>query len=740
MADGAGPKGLDVGGVVQRPKLSTWLFGTRGGWLTLWAVVAGIILSMPLLLPVAGLEPIINDTTRWYYLAASVIFLLPLILFGLDPEETVASGPKLRLPVITTLLLMSLTGLAVADHVSGAGQLSQTPQRTAFFAFLALAFVPRVWNAALFAYHRARNRRAAENTARRQASAAPVSADAVEERLENYRNAESLGAVLATVLFFGIVVGAVFLGTLREGTTLGTGIGQIIFMVVVALFATIVFLDWIARFPPLRATANAFNRFAPRMSFLVAFYDALDTMLVRLGSHVAGADHLKTRSRYGILIATLGCLATLAWFLPAPFGLVAVVIGLIVALSLSRLWAWVEEDRDLASITGFSPLAPQRVGFREDFRDETLLGFIFVLLLLPMAWMQADTGVTQIFQQGPDHGRVQNPQDFGMWLGYFGFELAKALPIIDWADIYKLGPGDQNFITPFWPSGAHAVFMARALVDLILIAALLQAIGIASRNAQQKSLYAVGQIKRLDELVEKAALARAIRATRQSGNAERRFDLSRLTDTELVDFRKYDLSRLRQMYATSQNDEERRAFVKQIFDERGEAPDPAIVVAENIAATHRNELMLFRTFDQALAEHDKQIHQITLDDVQVIMFELRKTSGMRAFKELLLDVAERRVEASPVARLVMLRDIAVGKEGERDLFQYTTRLAAEAMRRIIPRVTDCLTLKETLDLTYMNGPKAFGGAVAACNALVAALEEQIEKSCLKADGPPTSPK
>jgi len=730
MADGASAiNGAAISRIDERPRLSGWLLGTRNGLLTLWAVSAALALAGPLVVLVAGFGVTLDEPTRWYYLASSTLFWLPLMLFALDPEETVASGPRLGMPVVTTLLLAVLTGLAIADHILGAGHLNQTPQRTAFFAFLGLVFVPRVWNAALFAHHRAKNRRAAEDEARRQAAATPASASAIEERLENYRNAESLGAVLATVLFFGIVGGAIYLGTLREGTPLGTGIGQIIFMIVVATFASIVFLDWIARFPPLRAIANAFNRLAPRMSFLAAFYDALDTVLVRIGSHVAGADHLRTRSRYGILIATLGLLTLLAWFLPPPLGLWPVVFGLAIALSLSRLWAWVEEDRDMASVTGFSPLAPQRVGFREDFRDETLLGFIFVLVLLPIAWMQADTGVTRIFEQGPYKDRVHDPRDFGMWLGYFGFELAKALPIVDWADIYKLGPGDQNSISPSWPNGAHAVFMARALVDLILIASLLQAIAIANRNAQQKSLYAVGQIARLDELVEKTALARAIRETRQAGDGTLHFDLSRLAAAEFVDFRRYDLSRLRQLYATSHDDEERKAFIRQIFTERGETPDPAIVVAENIAATHRNELQLFRTFEQALTEHDKHIHRISLDDIRVLMFELRNTSGMRAFKEQLLDVAEKRVEASPIARLIMLRDIAVGKEGERDLFQYTTKLAAEAMRRIIPNVDDCSTLMETLHATRTNGPKAFGGAVAAYNALVATLEAQIGKVC-----------
>lgn len=155
MADGAGPVNGGNQHVVERQTLSGWLFGTRAGWLTLWAVVAGVLLTMPLLMPLFGLASVINDTTRWYYLAATVILWLPLLLLALDPEETVASGPRILLPVLTTVMLATLTGLAVADQIAGTGHLTRAPQQVAFFAFLLLSFIPRIWNAALFAYHRA---------------------------------------------------------------------------------------------------------------------------------------------------------------------------------------------------------------------------------------------------------------------------------------------------------------------------------------------------------------------------------------------------------------------------------------------------------------------------------------------------------------------------------------------------------------------------------------------------------
>ncbi len=47
MADRAGPIGPGNGGVVERPKLTSWLFGTRAGLLTLWAILAAVLLAAP---------------------------------------------------------------------------------------------------------------------------------------------------------------------------------------------------------------------------------------------------------------------------------------------------------------------------------------------------------------------------------------------------------------------------------------------------------------------------------------------------------------------------------------------------------------------------------------------------------------------------------------------------------------------------------------------------------------------
>lgn len=728
MADGASPVG---GGALvrasgQSPKLTGWLFGTRSGLLTLWAITAAVALVSPLIILTAGLGLSLDEPTRWYYLASSTLFLLPLILYTLDPEESVATGPRLRLPALTLSILGVLVVLAIADATTGNQNLSKTPQRVAFFAFLGLAFVPRLWNAALFSSHRARSRHAAEDAARKDSRPDRTAQEAVDKEVQLYRNTESIGALITTLLFFSILAGAFYVGNFTRDPELGSGLGVIIFGIVIGLFASIVFLDWIARFPPLRSLAKALYRTAPRLRFLADFYDWIDTGLVRLGSHVAGADHLKTRSRYLILGLTLICLTLLAWFLPTPLGLLPVVLGLTLALSLSRLWSWVEDDRDMAAATQYSPLAPQRVGFREDFRDETLLGFIFVLLLLPIGMMQAHEGLGQaLFVERSTGDPVQGREDFWLWLGYFGFELAKALPIVDWADIYKLGPGSDS-IEPTRSLGMHAVFVARALVDLILIAALLQAIGIATRNSQQKALFGLRRITRLDDLVERAALVRAVRESKQTAQPAH-FNLDRLAEPDLVDFRNYDVARLKQLYAAHSPDSDERAFISQVLAFLNTTPAPTIDIARDIAETHRNELTLFKAFDQALTEHRAGTHLIDLEDIQTILFALRKQPGYKDFKQHLVDVALSDVKATANSRLELLTTVAVGKEAERDSFKQVANLVGLAVISIVADVTDRQFVADSLAAFRANGPEAFGSYARTLNQVIATLSRRLEE-------------
>lgn len=57
----------------------------------------------------------------------------------------------------------------------------------------------------------------------------------------------------------------------------------------------------------------------------------------------------------------------------------------------------------------------------------------------------------------------------------------------------------------------HVIFATRVLVDLVFLAALLQALGISARNAKQRELFNSGSLNRLDPFIEKAELRKLVR-------------------------------------------------------------------------------------------------------------------------------------------------------------------------------------------------------------------------------------
>jgi hypothetical protein len=708
--------------------LSQFLF-SRNGLLSIWIVLGVIALGAGVYFATTQHVPLNVETGSYAVAVSGLVLLLPVLLLLTDPEATLGLGPRLALPVATTFILIALASFAVVDALSWR-LLEAEPVRLAFFDLLAIVFLSRAVNGIAFARFKEGNRRAAEAAAKidaiADAAANRGSAEEVERKIREYRSAEAASAFIVTVIVVLIIGGAYYVGTFPTAPSLGAGLGVGIFLTVISLFAIVLCIDWLADMKAVRGAGRVANALAKPGKYFAAFYDWIDGQLVDVGGHMAGADHVQAPSRYLILGFTLLSLGVIGWYLPPPFGLAPVLIGLVLGLSMSRIWSWVEEDRNLASITQFSPKAPQRIGFREDFRDETLLGFIFVLALIPVGMMQAHESQ---LAGGPLFINVANPDqpivgdNFLVWLGYFGFELAKALPIVDWADIYQLGPGGDS-IEPTRPLGMHAVFIARALVDLLLIAALLQAMGIASRNRQQKFLYAEGHIDRLDELVEKTELNRAIRTCRDASSLANAptFTLNRLATSELVDFRRYNEPRLRALFVKTLR-LDLRAFIGQVFAERGIKPAPAMNIVQDIAASHRSELDLMRTFDEAKDEDDAGVYKITIEDITSVLFELRNASGMRELKFELIDYA-RRFEAP--AYLDMLTTVAVG--AGRDAYIYTRRHAAEAIIAIAPSVLDREALSTALDSFERRGPELFGASRHVALATIKALREQLARA------------
>src|SRR5690606_33421721 len=158
-----------------------------------------------------------------------------------------------------------------------------------------------------------------------------------------------------------------------------------------------------------------------------------------------------------------------------------------------------ETDRELAMLNRRFVGPHLRIGFGQDIRDEALLSFASLLILVPLALRQA-----QITALGADfelfNTDLAEAQNLRTWIGFFGTEMAKAVPFVDWAEVYDVGGADEGLVQS--PVAHHFVFATRILVDLVFLAAMLQALSSSARNATQRGLFYEGQLDRLDPFLE----------------------------------------------------------------------------------------------------------------------------------------------------------------------------------------------------------------------------------------------
>ena len=374
-----------------------------------------------------------------------------------------------------------------------------------------------------------------------------------------------------------------------------------------------------------------------------------------------------------------------------------------------------EDDRALAALTGFNRDAPYRTEMREDYRDETLLGFIFVFALMPIIMYQIHHSPAFASDNGIFFVPTEQQHSFIDWLGFFGIELAKAVPIVDWAEIYNIGePGANPIIAMRGAYSQHAVFLARITVDLVLIAALLQAIGISNRNRQQKRLYNAGAladnrhhpglIDRLDPFVERTELQRAILDTtrrnappyskEQPGSFAKNkiFDLSRLRRSELIDFRRYNMDRLQELYHSS-SDPRLRSFIAALeFDRPGFTLKTRIQLLDTLAEDGRDEAALYNVQTKLVEDYKARPSEtdISLDQLRTILLNTRDRSGLKEFKLKTIDLL------GGVALKGSIEDVERGIEhlidiagrSNADAFQYTRAKAVVATADLVTKRKD----------------------------------------------------
>ncbi|MFZ2029985.1 MAG: hypothetical protein WAU68_06745 [Vitreimonas sp.] len=237
---------------------------------------------------------------------------------------------------------------------------------------------------------------------------------------------------------------------------------------------------------------------------------ALDGVLVFAVANAVGANRQNFYLRYAILLATISACAALGYYWDAPWSFIPIAWGFFIAFAVSRRWAWIEGDRELAMLNPNLSQRYIRVGFDQDLRDEALVVFLSMFLLVPLALRQAQLLADAYGVPMFALARGANVHDVGIWIAFYGTELAKALPFVDWAEVYHV-EGDAP-VAATSALALHAVFLVRVFIDLVFLAALLQAISSASRDAQQRELfYRKHAIFRLDPFTEPDAFRALVR-------------------------------------------------------------------------------------------------------------------------------------------------------------------------------------------------------------------------------------
>lgn len=277
-----------------------------------------------------------------------------------------------------------------------------------------------------------------------------------------------------------------------------------------------------------------------------------DYILARPIAILAGAAWRGWEKRYAhfiiVMMLAIGAfLAADAGRLAPDAALAAIAGGLIAVLAIVRRWSWIESDRDTFLIERGEREAGRgtlRIGFKEDLRDEALfaLACLFFLIPLGLDLVQQATSAAGNPAFG-FHGDAPMPAEasarFVTWLGYFGAELAKTIPFVDWSEVFHVANGSP--IVAQTAPGSQLAFVLRAGLDLLFLAALLQAVQIASRLRDQRAAFENNRLPILEPFTEKVELARVFEQVNED------LGLRPSAQPAILDFPGYDAARLKEL-------------------------------------------------------------------------------------------------------------------------------------------------------------------------------------------------
>jgi len=329
-------------------------------------------------------------------------------------------------------------------------------------------------------------------------------------------DAISGGSLLFGVFTMVLIVSLAWAAAHDAFEALGPNMGLIATLFVMFAFVFFIVLSSVTRGLNLfqeRDMATKAAAVGPATS-LTTLVSWIDSILVRIIAPLTGAIQAPD-GRHGLgwhhalIIGVMTPLTLLGYALPQPWGLIPIAMAFLFALSVGRRWSWVEGDRETASRLRTTKSKDIHIGFSNDLRDEALLSYAFLFVLVPLTLFQLNEMTGAFCLQdlsAPDNPRCLTNGTQGRyddWIGFFGLELLKAVPLVDWVEIYGLKAEPAIMQNPENREVAqHLMFGSRVLVDFVVMAALFQAIAIFQRNQTQRKLYDSGQLDVLDPISE----------------------------------------------------------------------------------------------------------------------------------------------------------------------------------------------------------------------------------------------
>lgn len=426
-----------------------------------------------------------------------------------------------------------------------------------------------------------------------------------DERIKDFhslaRNQAQLSPLVVALVLTLVISSWRGVGLLMSRVEGGTKIndlgGLIVVGAIVFAFAIMIVGPYLMRLGASRVArimSRYFTFFRWPFSLLGKILSIVDAWLVHFVAPMVGITSGNALLRYAYPAAHLIPCAIVAWFLGPVLALAAIAWAFIIAIAIARRWAWTESDREKALRNTNYKDEHLKVGITEDLRDEALAALLFLIALLPLAMRQFHILVEyNAFDVPPT--ALNNPVK---WIEFFGVELAKAVPFVDWAEIFNVQSG-ASISYDKKAFGSLAVFISRAIVDLVFLAALIEAVTVALRWRRHKMSFFEQEITALDGMIESEEFAKLYLGQKDGKPTFR---------DEIDQFSHYDETGLRRAYSQYRRESPQwytaRALMRSRHIDPGTAEERFRAVG---LAKVPKQLPILATYEEAKAAGDVSI-------------------------------------------------------------------------------------------------------------------------------------